>query len=59
MPDNKKKTHPHDAKRIDIKDPYERRNWTKSLNITEEELKKAVEKAGTSAEKVREFLKKK
>lgn len=56
MPDNKKITHPLDAKRIDINDPKEVENWCRALGCTEEELKEAVEAVGTSAKKVREYL---
>jgi|GEM_PF-1829432 len=57
MPDNKDITHPLDAKRIDINDPAEVRNWCKSFNnCTEEQLKKAVEAVGTSGAAVRKYL---
>ncbi|MDR1184458.1 MAG: DUF3606 domain-containing protein [Coriobacteriales bacterium] len=56
MPDNKNITHPFDAKRIDINDPAEVRNWCKSLNCTESELKAAVKAVGTSGAAVRKHL---
>ncbi|MBI6855931.1 DUF3606 domain-containing protein [Pseudomonas cichorii] len=56
MPDNKHLTHPQDAIRIDVNDPDEVRNWTKSLGCTEDQLKAAVEAVGTYADDVREFL---
>lgn len=56
MPDNKKITHPLDAKRIDIHDPAEVRNWCKSLGCTEQQLKAAVKTVGTSAAAVRKHL---
>jgi hypothetical protein len=59
MPDNKEKTRPQDAKRINVHEEYELRDWSKKFGCTQEELKQAVEKAGTSAEKVEEYLKKK
>lgn len=59
MPDNKKLTGPPDNKRIDIKDPSEVRNWSKSLGCTPTELKKAVGAAGTSATAVKKHLAKK
>lgn len=58
MPDNKKITHPHDAKRIDIKDPAEVRSWCKSFGCTEPQLKAAVKIAGTSAAAVKKHLEK-
>lgn len=56
MSDNKKLTHPLDAKRIDINDPAEVRNWCKSLGCTEQQLKVAVKAAGTSGASVRKHL---
>lgn len=58
MPDNKQITHPLDAKRIDINDSYEVRNWTQSLGCTETQLRAAVQAVGTSGKAVREHLKK-
>lgn len=59
MSDSKAKRGSPDNKRIDIKDPNEVRNWTKSLGITKAELEKAVKAAGTSAAAVRKHLGKK
>lgn len=56
MPDNKNITHPLDAKRIDINDPAEVRNWCKSLNCTEAELKSAVKAVGDFGVAVRKHL---
>lgn len=56
MPDNKKLTHPLDAKRIDINDPAEVRNWCKSLGCSEQQLKAAVKTVGTSGVAVRKHL---
>jgi hypothetical protein len=58
MPDNKKLTGSPDNKRIDIHDPNEVRDWTKSIGCTPTELKKAVDEVGTSAAAVRKHLKK-
>ncbi|MGJ7513034.1 MULTISPECIES: DUF3606 domain-containing protein [Pseudomonas] len=58
MPDNKHITHPTDAQRIDINDPFEVKNWCKSLSCTETELKKAVDAVGTWADDVRAHLNK-
>ena len=57
MSDDKSKRGSPDSKRIDIHDPNEVRHWTKSLGVTAEQLKEAVARVGTSAEKVRESLK--
>ena len=56
MSDNKDLRHSPDNRRIDVNDRNEMRNWMKSLNVTEDELRRAVEKVGTSADKVREHL---
>jgi len=56
MSDNKKITHPLDAKRIDINDPNEVRNWCKSFSCTESQLKTAVKAVGTSGSAVRKQL---
>ena len=57
MPDNKKITHPHDAKRIDIKDPAEVRTWCKAFDCTAQQLKDAVKATGsTSAAAVKKHL---
>lgn len=58
MPDNKNITHPLDAKRIDINDPAEVRNWCHSLGCTEAQLRVAVQIVGTSGAAVRKQLKK-
>jgi Holliday junction resolvasome RuvABC DNA-binding subunit len=58
MSDNKQATG-QDRKLISLAEPYEVRDWTKSLGYTEDELKKAVQAVGHSADKVREYLKKK
>lgn len=56
MPDNKNITYPLDAKHIDINDPAEVRNWCKSFNCTEAQLKAAVKAVGTSGAAVRKHL---
>lgn len=56
MSDDKTKRRPQDASRINIHQDYEVNWWCDELNCTKEQLKKAVEKVGTSAQKVREYL---
>jgi len=57
MSDNKGNRGSPDRDRIDIHDPDEVRNWTKSLGISKEELERAVREAGSDrADKVREHL---
>lgn len=58
MPDDKRKTHPHDAKRIDINDPSEVRSRCKTFGCTAQQLKDAVKAAGTSAAAVKKHLEK-
>lgn len=59
MADDKTKTGGQDRNRINLNEEYEVRNWTKSLGVTEEELRKAVAAVGDQADKVREHLGKK
>ncbi len=47
-----------DREKINISENYEVEYWTKTLGISAEELKKAVEEAGTSSDAVKEHLKK-
>jgi hypothetical protein len=59
VPDNKTKSDKSggsDRKRINVNEDYELRDWSKKFGITQEELKKAVAKVGTSAEAVRKNL---
>src|SRR3981081_1985898 len=58
MSDDKSKRGSPDNRRIDIHDPNEVRHWTRSLGVTEEQLKDAVARVGTSADKVRGSLRK-
>jgi hypothetical protein len=57
MSDDKTKVGGQDRARIDVHEDYELRDWSKSLGVTPEELKKAVAAVGDRAEKVREYLK--
>jgi hypothetical protein len=58
MSDDKGKRGSPDNKLIDVNDPDEIRNWTKSFGVSAEQLKQAVKAVGTSADKVRAHLKK-
>jgi hypothetical protein len=58
MSDDKTNRGAPDNKRIDVNDPNEVRHWTRSLGINEQQLRDAVARVGTSAEKVRESLRK-
>lgn len=56
MPDDKTITHPLDAKRIDMNDLHEVRNWCQALGCTVQQLRDAVQAAGTSGAEVRKHL---
>ena len=56
MSDDKANRGSPDRDRIDIHDPDEVRNWTKSLGVSKDELQRAVEAVGPMANKVREHL---
>jgi hypothetical protein len=58
MADDKSKRGSPDNRLIDVNDANEVRNWSESFGVTADELKAAVGRVGTSAEKVREALKK-
>ena len=49
--DDKSKTG-RDRKQISLTEPYEVRDWAKHFNVSEEELRRAAEKVGSSAEAV-------
>ena len=57
MPDDKTKTAPQDASRINTHEDYEVRYWTKQFGVTPEQLRAAVAKAGVSASAVETELK--
>lgn len=57
MNDDPKKTG-LDRKLIAMDEPHEVRSWTESLGVSEQQLKAAVAAVGNSAEKVREYLRK-
>jgi hypothetical protein len=55
MSDDKNET-ANDRKLISLSEEYEVRDWCKSLNCTENELRIAVKAVGNSAEAVRAHL---
>lgn len=57
MSDDRTKAHGQDRERINVHEDYELRDWSKSMGVSQEELKKAVAAVGDRAEKVREYLK--
>ena len=56
MPDNKSKTRPQDASRINVHEKYEVEYWSKKFGVTPEQLKAAVAKVGVSAKAVEKEL---
>ncbi|ARP87178.1 DUF3606 domain-containing protein [Bordetella genomosp. 9] len=59
MADDLKDRGPRDRSRINLEEDWEVRYWSETLGCTRDELRKAVQDAGTnSVDKVREFLKK-
>jgi len=56
MPDDKKKPGGQDRTRINVNEDYEVRHWSKKFGVTQDQLKKAVGKVGTSAEAVKKHL---
>ena len=56
MSDDKANRGSPDRDRIDMDDPDEVRNWTRSLGVTKDELPRAVEAVGNAAGKVYDYL---
>jgi hypothetical protein len=56
MADDRSNRGAPDNQRIDTNDANELRNWSKSLGATPDQIKDAVNKVGTSADKVRQYL---
>ena len=56
MVDDKKKKGSPDHKRINVDEPYELRDWSKRLGVSEQKLRETVQRVGTSAEAVKDRL---
>ena len=56
MADDKAKTQPQDANRINVHEDYELRYWSKKFECTPDQLRAAVAKVGTSASAVEQEL---
>jgi hypothetical protein len=52
MADDKSKTAPEDAQRVNVHEDYEVQYWTKKFGCTPEQLKAAVKKVGVMAKNV-------
>jgi hypothetical protein len=48
---------PQDRSRINLSQDYEVRYWTQELGVSKDALEKAVDEVGSSADRVREYLK--
>jgi hypothetical protein len=55
--DDKNNIGGQDRKRIDINEEYELQYWSEKFGVSRQELKNAVEQAGTEAEEVERILK--
>lgn len=56
MSDGKKFKAPVDSKRINVHEKYEINCWTRTLNVTKEQLISAVNRVGVMVEDVKRFL---
>ncbi len=56
MADDKTKTAPQDASRVNVHEDYEVRYWTKKWNISPQELKDAVSSVGVSVKAIEKKL---
>ena len=56
MSDDLTKTHPQDASRINMQEPYEVNWWTHKFGVTKAQLQAAVTAVGTSAAAVAKHL---
>lgn len=56
MVDNLEDRGAQDRARINVNEPHEMRYWTERFNVTEDQLTKAVEAVGVSAEAVAAHL---
>ena len=54
--DDKTERGPQDRSRVNTQQDYELRYWAKEFGVTEEEVQQAVQRVGSSADKVREHL---
>jgi len=58
MADDLSNRGPQDRARVNVKEDWEVRYWTKEFGCTEAKLKEAVDTVGVMADKVRTYLKK-
>lgn len=56
MSDDLGKKGKEDAIRINVKEEWELNDWSEKLDVTKEQLKKAVEAVGDSVDAVKKYL---
>jgi hypothetical protein len=56
MSDDRSNTGSPDRDRINLHEDYEVRYWTRTLDVSEEQLRQAVQQVGSTAEAVRKHL---
>lgn len=56
MPDNRNTKGPQDSARINVNEDYELSYWTEKFGVNPDQLKKAVQEVGVSAQAVEEYL---
>lgn len=56
MADSTKERGPQDRSRVNLEQDYERQYWAKKWGISEDELRRAVQAAGNSADAVARHL---
>jgi hypothetical protein len=57
MADNLQNRGPQDRSRVNLSEDYEVQYWTKKFGVSEQQLRNAVYKAGSSADAVEKALK--
>jgi len=58
MSDDKSNRGPADRSKISLSDEYEVRYWTNAFGVDKQELTAAVQAVGNSADRVKQYLKK-
>lgn len=56
MSDDKNNRAPRDAQRVNVNEDYEVRYWTRKWNVSEQQLRDAVKRAGVMADDVAKAL---
>lgn len=56
MADDLKIRQPEDRKKVNVHQDHELRDWAKSLQVTKQELRDAVDKVGPDVEEIKKYL---